>query len=243
MVIIMTIEEKLLSLDNNQILNRNDLQQLIRMFYPNYKDSSIRWVIYRLVREGIISKLDSTKYIIGQKNTYQQQETSDERDKIVQALDQAFPNIRIVVYESTLLNEWVNHQIARKVIFIETEKYFIKDVFRYVYNTFPTKTLLNPNKEDLYMYDGDLIIVTQLISQAPINSKKKDIKIEKLIVDLYTKDLITEFINEDEKEDVIENIFKTYPVNIKTIYAYSKRRKNLNTIKEVISNYKLGALS
>lgn len=239
----MTIEERLLSLDNNQILSRDDLYQLIRTFYPNYKDNSIRWVIYRLVREGIISKLDSTKYIIGKKNTYQQQETSDERDTIISALDQAFPNIRMVVYESTLLNEWVNHQIARKVIFIETEKYFVKDVFRYIYNTFPTKTLFNPNKEDIYMYDGELIIVTQLVSQAPINQKKKDIKIEKLIVDLYTKDLITEFINEDEKEDVIDTIFKTYPVNIKTIYAYSRRRKNLNTIKEVISNNKLGALS
>ncbi|MDD3122462.1 MAG: hypothetical protein PHC62_02980 [Candidatus Izemoplasmatales bacterium] len=239
----MTIEEKLLSSDNNKVLDRDDLYQLIRTFYPNYKDTSIRWVIYRLVKNGIISKLDQTKYIIGKTKYYHQQETGDERDKIIHALDQAFPNIRMAVFESTLLNEWVNHQIARKIIFIETEKYFINDVFRYVYNTFPIKTLLNPNNEDLYMYDGELIIVTQLISQAPINQKKKDIKIEKLIVDLYTKDLITEFINEDEKEDVIESIFKTYPVNIKTVYAYAKRRNNLNIIKEVISNYKPGVLS
>lgn len=239
----MTIEERLSSFGDNQQLDKNDLYQLIRTFYPNYKDNSIRWVIYRLVRKGIISKLDSNMYIIGKKNTYQQQETSDERQKIIQALDRAFPNLRMVVYESTLLNEWVNHQIARKVIFIEIEKYFINDVFRYIYDKFPTKTLLNPDKADLYMYDGELIIVTQLVSQAPINPKKKDIKIEKLIVDLYTKDLITEFINEDEKEDVIESIFKTYPVNIKTIYAYSKRRKNLITIKEIISNHKPGALS
>lgn len=243
MVIMMTIEERLSSFGDNQQLDKNDLYQLIRTFYPNYKDNSIRWVIYRLVRKGIISKLDSNMYIIGKKNTYQQQETSDERQKIIQALDRAFPNLRMVVYESTLLNEWVNHQIARKVIFIEIEKYFINDVFRYIYDKFPTKTLLNPDKADLYMYDGELIIVTQLVSQAPINPKKKDIKIEKLIVDLYTKDLITEFINEDEKEDVIESIFKTYPVNIKTIYAYSKRRKNLITIKEIISNHKPGALS
>lgn len=243
MVIMMTIEEKLTSFDKNQILHRDDLYQLIRTFYPSYKDSSIRWVIYRLVRAGIISKLNSTKYIIGKKNTYQQQSSSDERDKIISALDKTFPNIRVVVYESTLLNEWVNHQIARRVIFIESEKYFINDVFRYIYNRISTKVLLNPKKEDLYMHDGDLIIVTQLISQAPINLKKKDIKVEKLIVDLYTKDLITEFISDDEKEDVVEALFKTYPVNVKTIYAYSKRRNNLNTIKAVISNYKLGVIS
>jgi phosphoserine phosphatase len=93
------------------------------------------------------------------------------------------------------------------------------------------------------MYEGELIIVTQLISQAPIYQKNRDIKIEKIIVDLYTKDLITEFINEDEKNDVIENIFKSYPVNMKTVYAYAKRRNNLDIIKTALSSYESGGLS
>lgn len=239
----MTLEERLLNLDNNKILARDDLYKLIRKHYPNYKDASIRWVIYRLARKGIISKLNATQYIIGKINKYRQKEVSDERNKIVIALNNAFPNIRMVVYESTLLNEWVNHQISRKVIFIETEKYFMNDVFRFIYNESPLKALLNPNKEDLYMYEGELIIVGQLISQAPINQKAMDIKIEKLIVDLYTKDVITEFVNEDEKEDVIEAILKTYPVNMKTVYAYAKRRNILDMIKKAISNYRPGGLS
>lgn len=242
-VMTMTIEERLMNFDDSGIIDKETLYQLIREFYPNYKDTSVRWVIYRLTRDGIISKLDSTKYIIGKKNTYQQHQMSDERHKIIHTLDQRFPNIDMVVYESTLLNEWVNHQIARKVIFIETEKYFINDVFRHIYNKFPTKTLLNPSKADLYMYDGELIVVNPLISQAPIISKKKDIKIEKLIVDLYTKDLITEFINEDEKEDIIKSIFKTYPINVKTVFAYAKRRNNLDKVKEVISNNISGVLA
>jgi hypothetical protein len=200
-------------------------------------------VIYDLVKKGVISKLNPTQYMIGQSDIYQQKNASDERRKIVDYLNQAFPNIRIVVFESTLLNEWVNHQITRKVIFIEVEKYFMSDVFRMIYNRFSTKVLLNVNKEDLYMYEGELIIINQLISQAPINHQTRDIKIEKLIVDLYTKDLITEFINEDEKDDVIESIFKTYPVNVKTVYAYAKRRGNIDIIKKVISSCEPGGLS
>jgi hypothetical protein len=200
-------------------------------------------VIYDLVKKGVISKLNPTQYMIGQSDIYQQKNASDERRKIVDYLNQAFPNIRIVVFESTLLNEWVNHQITRKVIFIEVEKYFMSDVFRMIYNRFSTKVLLNVNKEDLYMYEGELIIINQLISQAPINHQTRDIKIEKLIVDLYTKDLITEFINEDEKDDVIESIFKTYPVNVKTVYAYEKRMCNIDIIKKVISSCEPGGLS
>ena len=243
MVITMTIEERLLNFKDNTILDRDHLYKLIREVYPQYKDTSIRWVIYDLVKKGVISKLNPTQYRIGQSDIYQQKNASDERRKIVDYLNQAFPNIRIVVFESTLLNEWVNHQIARKVIFIEVEKYFMSDVFRMIYNRFSTKVLLNANKEDLYMYEGELIIITQLISQAPINQQTRDIKIEKLIVDLYTKDLITEFINEDEKDDVIESIFKTYPVNVKTVYAYAKRRGNIDIIKKAISSYEPGGLS
>jgi len=238
-----TIEERLLDFGQKEIIYRDFLYTLIREEYPNYKDSSIRWVIYGLIKKGIISKLNAKQFIIGRANIYHQKNTSEERKEIVIALDERFPNINIVVYESTMLNEWVNHQIARKVIFIESEKYFMNDIFRFLYSEFSTKIMLNPSKEDLYMYGGELNIVTQLISQAPIFKESRNIKIEKLIVDLYTKDLITEFINEDEKYNVVELIFKKYAVNVKTVFAYAKRRNNLDTIKKVISNFTPGELS
>lgn len=238
----MTIEERILS-SKKMMLDRDYLYQLIREYYPNYVDASIRWVIYRLVSKGVISKWNANQYIIGKVNAYHQQKGSNERRKIINLLNRVFPGVRVVVYESTLLNEWVNHQIARNVIFVEAEKYFMNDVFRFLYNKFSKKVMLNPNKEDLYMYDGEIIIVTQLITQAPINPNTKDIKIEKLIVDLFTKDLITEFISEDEKEDIIQAIFKTYPINVKTVFAYAKRRNNYDTISDVISKYMPGVLS
>lgn len=239
----MTIEEKLSDFKDSKIIDRDNLCKLIKEAYPKYKDTSIRWVIYDLAKKGIITKLNPTQYMIGHLDIYHQKNASDERREIDDYLNQVFPNIRFVVFESTLLNEWLNHQIARKVIFIEVEKYFINDVFRMIYNNFSTKVLVNPNREDLYMYEGELLIITQLISQAPVNQQLRDVKIEKLIVDLYTKDLINEFINEDEKEDVIESIFKTYPVNMKTVYAYAKRRGNIDIIKKVISSYETRELS
>jgi hypothetical protein len=242
-VMAMTIEEKLSNLKDHDILERDRLYEFIREVYPRYTDSSIRWVIYDLVKKGFITKLDPTRYMIGQSDTYHQKNASDERHRIVDELNQAFPDIRIVVFESTLLNEWVNHQIARKVIFIEVERYFVKDVFRMMHERYPQKVILDANKEQLYMYGGELIIITRLISQAPVDQQTRDIKIEKLLVDLYTKDLIAEFVNEDEKDDMIESIFKTYPVNVKTVYAYAKRRGNIDRIKEAISSYEPAGLT
>lgn len=233
----MLIEERINRLGVKTIISRDALYKIIREGYPNYKDTSVRWVIYTLVNQGVISRLNPTQFIVGKIKNYYQKNGSEERDKVVDVLNKAFPHIRIVVYESTLLNEWVNHQVSRKVIFIESEKYFTNDIFRFIYNNFSTRVLLNPTKEDLYMYDGEILIVCPLISQSPINLKTRDIKIEKLIVDLYTKDLITEFVSEDEKDDVIREICKAYAINVKTVYAYAKRRNNLDIIKAKLSSY------
>lgn len=239
----MLLEQRIKNFGARTIIPKDALYKFIKESYPNYKDTSVRWVIYRLVNQGVISKLSTTQFMVGKLKNYYQQNPSEERNNVVDALNKAFPNIRIVVYESTLLNEWVNHQISRRVIFIESEKYFTNDIFRFIYNTFSTKVLLNPTKEDLYMYDGEILIVSPLISQSPINLKTRDIKIEKLIVDLYTKDLITEFVNEEEKDDVINEICKAYAINVKTVYAYAKRRNNLEIIKAKLSKYEFGGLS
>ncbi|MFA5235887.1 MAG: DUF6577 family protein [Bacilli bacterium] len=239
----MTIEERLLLLKDKPSINRDELYQLIRQQHPNYKDASLRWVIYGLVKKGLVSKINHNQYLIGRANIFRQKNSSDQRNRIVDYLNKKYPNIRIAVYESTLLNEWVNHQIARNLIFVETEKYFMNDVFRSIYEKFAGKAILNPNKEDLNMYNDELVIVKPLASQAPINQKTREIKIEKLIVDLYTKDLINEFISEDEKEDVIQDIFKKYLVNQKTIFAYAKRRNNTDLLKKILSSYELGSSS
>ena len=238
MVITMTIEEKLNKISDKQIIKRDNLYDMIKKFHPDYKDSSIRWVIHRLVTKGIISKINHKQFIKGVKKLYQQKFNSQDTNKIIDLINKDYPNIKIVVYESTLLNEWVNQQISRKTIFVEVEKYYMADVFRSIYDNVSNRVLLNPKTEDFYLYTNDLIVVNALVTQAPINSEKRTIKIEKLIVDLFTKDLITEFVNEDEKEEVVQSIIKSYIVNEKTLYAYAKRRSNLEKVKKTIDYIK-----
>jgi len=142
------------------------------------------------------------------------------------------------MYESTCLNEWVNHQVSRAVIFIEVEKYYMMDIFRVIQEKY-MNVLFKPNQDTLYRYQGDLIVVSQLFTQAPINRQERTIKLEKLIVDFYTHDLINEFITDDEKEDVIDLMFQTYVINYKTVIAYAKRRKNEDKVISALLNLKI----
>ena len=128
--------------------------------------------------------------------------------------------------------------ISRAVIFIEVEKYYMMDIFRVIQEKY-MNVLFKPNQDTLYRYQGDLIVVSQLFTQAPINRQERTIKLEKLIVDFYTHDLINEFITDDEKEDVIDLMFQTYVINYKTVIAYAKRRKNEDKVISALLNLKI----
>ncbi|MGI6210728.1 MAG: DUF6577 family protein [Bacilli bacterium] len=216
-----------------KIITKETLKIIIRKNKPLYKDTSIRWTIYKLVSEGVISKVDNNLYYLGKLKKYTPKNFSALRNKIKNKLEASLKDIRFIIYESTNLNEWVNHQISKNVIFVEVEKYFMMDVFRLI-QEFHNNVLFSPSVDEFYLYQGDLVVVNQLITQAPINNQTREMKLEKLIVDFYTKDLINEFINDSEKENIIYSILSTYQINRKTILAYAKRRNNYAKIKDVL---------
>lgn len=231
------LQKELKSIDDN-IIESDKLKEIIKRTYPHYKDSSINWVIYKLIKNKIITKLNNREYIIGYLKEYKYDGLSDASRNLIDIFKNSFSDINIVVFETFMLNEWINHLISRNIVIVEVEKYFVNDIFRYIQNIYPN-TRLNPSHEDLYLYKDITIVVNSLVTQAPINKNDKTVKIEKLIVDLFTKDIINEFISENEKKEVIRSMIKNYVVNDKTIFAYTKRRKNYDIVKEVLDYIKI----
>jgi hypothetical protein len=236
----MSIINKIQSLGLNKKINVNKLHQFIKEEHPKFNDASLRWAIFTLTKKGLISKINKTEYLIGQIKEYIQQSLETKRNQVIKTISKKYPDIKAIVFESFVLNEWLNHQVSRYVIFVEVEKPFIKDIFRLLNESFPKQVLLNPNQEMLANYQDHEIVVSPLITQAPIRQKSYAFKIEKLIVDLFTNDLINEFISADEKETIITSIFQEYKVNKKTVYAYAKRRHNLSYIQKLIAPLEVG---
>jgi predicted transcriptional regulator len=222
----MSIEKELLNYKENTSISRESLVERIRRDKPDYKDSSVRWVLYRLVHDGVITKVDSEFFRIGRVKPYVPKPGGIIKKQIVKVLKSELPAIKAVVYESTILNEWVNHLIARNVLFVEVEKDYMHSVFWELQEKIQTTILLKPGIDDYYLYASDAtIIVSNLISQAPLHKDSYDIRIEKLLVDIYANELLKEFISDDEIENILNDIFSTYVVNVKTVLAYAKRRK------------------
>lgn len=231
-------EKELQKHKNQTYISRESLIQLIRRDKPDYKDASLRWVLYDLVQKGAITKVDPEYFRIGRVKSYTPNPGRGIKTQIEQTLATEFPAIKAVVYESTILNEWLNHQIARNVVFVEVEKYSMSPIFRTLQENLQTTILLKPSIDDYYLYGSDAtIIVSNLITQAPVHRDSYDIRIEKLIVDIVANDLLREFVGDDEIEDMIDEIFSAYVVNIKTILAYAKRRRLEGEMRRVIQDW------
>jgi len=43
---------------------------IIKTYYPHYKDTSIRWIIYELSKKNVITKISSQLYFIGKLKVY-----------------------------------------------------------------------------------------------------------------------------------------------------------------------------
>lgn len=222
----MSIGKELRNYKEHTTISREVLIELIRRDKPDYKDASVRWALYTLVHDGVITKMDAEFYRIGRVKPYTSKPGSATKNQIQEILQVQFPAIKAVVYESTILNEWVNHLISRNVLFVEVEKDYMRSVFRTLQEKLQTTLLLKPSLDEYYLYASDAtVIVSNLITQAPIHKDSYDIRIEKLLVDMFANSLLQEFVSASDIEYMVDDIFSTYVVNTKTVLAYAKRRK------------------
>ena len=231
----MSDDIKLDVFENSKYILKEDLVDYIKKSTDYEKDSSIRWVIHELVKSGDITKVDSKHYYKGVLKDYSPKVQTEKKKLLKKLISKKYPKLDIVIYETKIFNEWINHQISRNVIFVEVEKYYMQDVFTYLRNHITDKILLNPTTEDFYLYAEDnIIIVSSLVSRAPMNKESYEIKAEKLIVDLFSSDLVSKLISQSEYATIIDNIFRMYKVNIKTVYSYARRRNLIEITQKFI---------
>jgi polyhydroxyalkanoate synthesis regulator phasin len=237
-VIGMSDDIKLDVFENSKYILKEDLVDYIKKSTDYEKDSSIRWVIHELVKSGDITKVDSKHYYKGVLKDYSPKVQTEKKKLLKKLISKKYPKLDIVIYETKIFNEWINHQISRNVIFVEVEKYYMQDLFTYLRNHITDKILLSPTTEDFYLYAEDnIIIVSSLVSRAPMNKESYEIKVEKLIVDLFSNDLVSKLFSQSEYATIIDNLFRTYKVNIKTIYSYAKRRNLIDITKKFVKKY------
>ncbi len=193
--------------------------------------------VNNMIENKKIYKISSDIYTYGTKKAFSIQKSKINNDIINDIIKNY--DIDFIVWNIFVLNEWLNHLINSNIVILEVEKIYMEFIFEHLKGKY--NILINPSENEIYNYSTDnTIILKPLISKAPINVKEKSPKIEKIIVDIFSDKIINYFYEGSERLQIYEQIFSTYAVNYKTLFAYAKRRSIYEEFKAYLKKYNIG---
>ena len=151
---------------------------------------------------------------------------SDRAIQLINILSQAYPHVSFTVFETTLMNEFLNHLVAQNTVFIQAEKESSIFLFRFLQEQGYRDLMYKPSGKDFSLcWTKDCIVISDLISEAPIlDNAPHRISLEKLLVDMYTDKLISTTYSKAEFLDVLQMACSRYQLDKAKTLRYASRR-------------------
>ncbi len=234
----MWINQALLHLSDNKTYHREELFQIFCTEKEDLSDSAFRWILYNLQKEQRLFHVDYDVYV-----TVQQEELSvyrpiysDRCMEVMGSLEGKHPELSFVVFESVLLNEFLNHQIAQNTIYLQVEKGISSYIFDELQQEYTGSVLYKPTKSELERYwTRDCIVVLELVSQAPISEENPhQMTAEKLLVDIVADKSIASTFSPSEIPFIYENMLEKYKVERRRLNRYAGRRGKAELVKRYV---------
>ena len=219
------------------VFSSSDLYQLYLKNYGEINRKSISWIIYRLKKEKKISHIGRNRYIQSTQNNivYFNYDFSKKTEKILKLISD---DLECQIWETSILNRYLNHQLTTNIIFVEVEKGFEEYLFDIIWSKENQIVLTNPDTKIFNQLISDnMIVIMNLISETVSNTyDKRKISVEKLIVDLYANPYLKFFIDTSEYQDIIDTLMERYVVNKSTLNRYAKRRNKALVVEQYIND-------
>lgn len=165
---------------------------------------------------------------------------SDRTIQLIDILSQAYPHVSFTVFETTLMNEFLNHLVAQNTVFIQAEKESSIFLFRFLQEQGYHDLLYRPSGKDFSLYwVKDCIVVSNLISEAPILvDAPHSICLEKLLVDMYADKLISTTYSKAEFPDVLQLALSQYQIDKAKMLRYARRRNRREEFTQLLDREK-----
>jgi len=205
--------------------------------FPDVAEKTINWKIYQLKTKGILTHISRGVYSLNKKKAFMP-ELSPNLRRIYNKVKKELPYINLCIWDSRWFNEFMEHQLFKYYIVVETEKEATDSVFN-VITDFNKNVFLKPDAEIFRRYiikHQEVIIVKSLVSESPLQ-EFDSIKVpclEKLLIDcLIDVDIFAS--QQDELDNIYQSVFKKYLININKIRRYARRREQLTELDNKIN--------
>ena len=230
----MFMQNTLRSLERGKIYPRKELISIMKNENSEMSDNSLIWMIGDLVKRGKLVHIGRDQYALSdrKKDEYSPVYSQSAVD-IKNHVAGKYPAIGFTVFESILLNEFLNHLIARNTIFIQTERDTSAFIFDFIRENIQANVLYKPSEKDYSRYwQPDMIVVLDWTSQAPLNlAAPHDITAEKMLVDIYCDKAIRMSYNDGEYQTIVEDMYERYNIDTVRLLRYAGRRNKADKIK------------
>ena len=178
--------------------------------------------IEKLIDEGQMYRVSRGEYSIAKKKVYSYP-FSEFEEQLSRFLEQQ--GLPCLIYDSGILDEWLNHLIKSDTVILEVEREYGEFVFEHLKEE-GIPCLLSPSEEEYYRYKDpgrETVLIKPLNKEAP--RKGDHILLEKLAVDLYCDKTLHYLYEGAEVGPMLAQMFETYQVKTSTLYSYAKRKK------------------
>ena len=227
------------TLKRGKIYTRKQLISAMQVCVPSLQKSTLQWALGDMLEQGKLVKDGYNSYRLPreqEKATYSPQ-YSEQAMQLKDKLLEKYPYSAFVVFETVLMNEFLNHLIAQNTIFIQAEKEESIFVFRALQELGYENVLYKPSPKDFTLYwIPNCIVVTDMISEAPLGREKPhDIILEKMLVDMYCDKIITGTFSKSEYSDVLTQAAKEYRIDATKMLRYARRRNREKELSELFT--------
>ena len=229
--------ELLSAVPESQVFTR---QALYKLFKENKKDlsyNSVGWIIDQGLKSNLLFKVGSDSYSrTKETRSLYLPRYSDFSKDLLSKMEERFPELEYTLFETLLLNEFVNHLYAHNILVLQVEKDLCPFTFDFLNELFPGKVLYNPSSDDLGRYQSDnCIILENRISEAPFDKENPHfITLEKLLVDAVSDKAFKDLIPTSEISNIFENARLFYKSDITKIRRYAKRRNAWSKVEVLL---------
>ena len=223
-----------------KVFGKTAFRQSVHSINPDCSEAMINWLLLSFRKKGILSSAGAGKYYVtsaqeAAKKIYFYPHSPKFLD-IENQISERFPLLNFQMWELIQMNDFVNHQIAKNVIFIEAEKMMVDSVYEDIHAKHPY-AMLEPDTDLFYKLRGpDVdIVVQKLQSESPVPLTNHSCTLEKIIVDKQKKKLTGKLIERSEYPAIYEGIFNKFHIDETRMFRYARRRNLHDVLHSLIS--------
>jgi len=197
--------------------------------------------VYTLIQMGLLNRIGRGKYCIGEGRNFIP-EISPKMKAIISKLNKEFPFLKICIWNTSALNEFMVHQPRRFYLLIEVEKDATQSIFYFLkeakYSVFidPTSDLL----EKYLPSEKESLIIRSLVSEAPLQNVNGiyTASLEKMLVDVFCDDVIFSAQQGTEMRTLLKEALSKYSVNENRMLRYANRRRKKESFIKYLNSFR-----